>query len=139
MIGPRARTRAGPPPSRCSRAERPADLYDAWLFAAADATLALEAWRTAVVDGRGDTYAAYVAALDREDAAASRLRLRLAAESGHGSRRQRRARELDVEPRVTLLDALREQLGLTGTKKGCDQGGAAPAPCWSTAGGCSPA
>ncbi|MBB3317944.1 MULTISPECIES: (2Fe-2S)-binding protein [unclassified Rhizobium] len=30
--------------------------------------------------------------------------------------------ELDVEPRVTLLDALREHLGLTGTKKGCDQG-----------------
>ncbi len=27
-----------------------------------------------------------------------------------------------IEPRVTLLDALREQLGLTGTKKGCDQG-----------------
>jgi xanthine dehydrogenase YagT iron-sulfur-binding subunit len=27
-----------------------------------------------------------------------------------------------VEPRVTLLDALREHLGLTGTKKGCDQG-----------------
>nr|WP_246258496.1 (2Fe-2S)-binding protein [Amycolatopsis anabasis] len=27
-----------------------------------------------------------------------------------------------VEPRVTLLDALRERLGLTGTKKGCDQG-----------------
>jgi xanthine dehydrogenase YagT iron-sulfur-binding subunit len=31
-------------------------------------------------------------------------------------------RTLDVEPRVTLLDALREHLGLTGTKKGCDQG-----------------
>lgn len=30
--------------------------------------------------------------------------------------------ELDVEPRVTLLDALREHLALTGTKKGCDQG-----------------
>jgi xanthine dehydrogenase YagT iron-sulfur-binding subunit len=30
--------------------------------------------------------------------------------------------ELDVEPRVSLLDALREHLGLTGTKKGCDQG-----------------
>ncbi|KRB60102.1 (2Fe-2S)-binding protein [Rhizobium sp. Root708] len=30
--------------------------------------------------------------------------------------------ELDVEPRVTLLDALREELGLTGTKKGCDHG-----------------
>jgi xanthine dehydrogenase YagT iron-sulfur-binding subunit len=29
---------------------------------------------------------------------------------------------LDIEPRVTLLDALRERLGLTGTKKGCDQG-----------------
>ncbi len=29
---------------------------------------------------------------------------------------------LQVEPRVTLLDALREYLGLTGTKKGCDRG-----------------
>nr|WP_192257389.1 (2Fe-2S)-binding protein [Mesorhizobium silamurunense] len=29
---------------------------------------------------------------------------------------------LDIEPRVTLLDALRERLHLTGTKKGCDQG-----------------
>jgi xanthine dehydrogenase YagT iron-sulfur-binding subunit len=27
-----------------------------------------------------------------------------------------------IEPRVTLLDALRERLGLTGTKKGCDRG-----------------
>jgi xanthine dehydrogenase YagT iron-sulfur-binding subunit len=32
------------------------------------------------------------------------------------------SRELTVEPRVTLLDALREHLGLTGSKKGCDQG-----------------
>ena len=31
-------------------------------------------------------------------------------------------RRLVVEPRVTLLDALRERLGLTGTKKGCDRG-----------------
>ena len=30
--------------------------------------------------------------------------------------------ELDLEPRVSLLDALRERLGLTGTKKGCDAG-----------------
>ncbi len=30
--------------------------------------------------------------------------------------------ELKLDPRVTLLDALREQLGLTGTKKGCDHG-----------------
>lgn len=29
---------------------------------------------------------------------------------------------LHVEPRVTLLDALREYIGLTGTKKGCDHG-----------------
>jgi xanthine dehydrogenase YagT iron-sulfur-binding subunit len=29
---------------------------------------------------------------------------------------------LSVEPRVTLLDALRERLDLTGTKKGCDRG-----------------
>ncbi|WP_066360709.1 (2Fe-2S)-binding protein [Herbidospora mongoliensis] len=27
-----------------------------------------------------------------------------------------------ADPRVTLLDALRDKLGLTGTKKGCDQG-----------------
>jgi len=31
-------------------------------------------------------------------------------------------RRLHVDSRVTLLDALREDLGLTGTKKGCDQG-----------------
>ncbi|AUH42233.1 (2Fe-2S)-binding protein [Streptomyces sp. CMB-StM0423] len=29
---------------------------------------------------------------------------------------------LDVDPRESLLDVLREQLALTGTKKGCDQG-----------------
>jgi xanthine dehydrogenase YagT iron-sulfur-binding subunit len=29
---------------------------------------------------------------------------------------------LDIEPRVSLLDALREHAGLTGTKKGCDHG-----------------
>jgi xanthine dehydrogenase YagT iron-sulfur-binding subunit len=31
-------------------------------------------------------------------------------------------RTISVEPRTTLLDALRGQLGLTGTKKGCDRG-----------------
>jgi xanthine dehydrogenase YagT iron-sulfur-binding subunit len=30
--------------------------------------------------------------------------------------------QLMVEPRTSLLDALREQAGLTGTKKGCDRG-----------------
>jgi xanthine dehydrogenase YagT iron-sulfur-binding subunit len=29
---------------------------------------------------------------------------------------------LAIDPRVTLLDTLRERLGLTGTKKGCDRG-----------------
>jgi xanthine dehydrogenase YagT iron-sulfur-binding subunit len=33
-----------------------------------------------------------------------------------------RRQRLSVEPRTTLLDALRENLGLTGTKKGCDRG-----------------
>lgn len=32
------------------------------------------------------------------------------------------SRELTLDPRTTLLDALREHAGLTGSKKGCDQG-----------------
>ncbi|TCP80737.1 MULTISPECIES: aldehyde dehydrogenase iron-sulfur subunit PaoA [unclassified Rhizobium] len=31
-------------------------------------------------------------------------------------------RDLDLDPRTTLLDSLREHLHLTGTKKGCDHG-----------------
>ncbi len=31
-------------------------------------------------------------------------------------------RRLSLDPRTTLLDALREHMALTGTKKGCDQG-----------------
>jgi xanthine dehydrogenase YagT iron-sulfur-binding subunit len=33
-----------------------------------------------------------------------------------------RQHALELDPRTTLLDALREHLALTGTKKGCDQG-----------------
>jgi xanthine dehydrogenase YagT iron-sulfur-binding subunit len=33
-----------------------------------------------------------------------------------------RTRRLAIDPRTTLLDALREHLGLTGAKKGCDHG-----------------
>ncbi len=33
-----------------------------------------------------------------------------------------KARSLAIEPRVTLLDALRDRLQLTGSKKGCDHG-----------------
>jgi len=32
------------------------------------------------------------------------------------------SKSVDIETRVTLLDLLRERLGLTGTKKGCDHG-----------------
>jgi xanthine dehydrogenase YagT iron-sulfur-binding subunit len=32
------------------------------------------------------------------------------------------AEGLDIDPRTTLLDTLRDQLDLTGTKKGCDHG-----------------
>ena len=31
-------------------------------------------------------------------------------------------RALQIDPRMTLLDALREHIGLTGSKKGCDHG-----------------
>ncbi|RYG68379.1 (2Fe-2S)-binding protein [bacterium] len=33
-----------------------------------------------------------------------------------------RSQKLQIEPRVALLDALREYMGLTGSKKGCDHG-----------------
>jgi hypothetical protein len=56
---------------------RPADLFDAWLFAEADATLAIAAWRAAPREEKAEAYSAYVAAFDRETQAAHILALRL--------------------------------------------------------------
>jgi hypothetical protein len=58
------------------------DLRDAWLAAEAEAGDALYAWFSGEPHERRDAYAAYVAALDREEAAAKLLASRLAIPAG---------------------------------------------------------
>lgn len=66
------------PGLRGLRRVRAADLYDAWLFAEVEASLALAAWRSACREAKPRAYAVYVAALDREARAADVLALRVA-------------------------------------------------------------
>ena len=49
------------------------DLFDAWVFAARDAELALDAWASGTNHERATAYAVYRAALDREERAAEIL------------------------------------------------------------------
>ena len=59
------------------RAVSPAALYDDWLLAETEATLALVAWHTAPRSLKSAAYTRYVARTDAEEAAAVRLYERL--------------------------------------------------------------
>jgi hypothetical protein len=56
---------------------KPIDLWDAWQFAANEATLKLRIWSTAPNGDKAQAHAAYLAALDREEHAALVLGNRL--------------------------------------------------------------
>ncbi len=58
----------------------------------------------------------------RDTAHAQQAAMPEAAEADVTMRVNRGTERLRLDARVTLLDALRDRLGLTGTKKGCDQG-----------------
>jgi hypothetical protein len=55
----------------------PIELWDAWQFAANEATLRLRIWSTAPNDNKAHAHATYLAALDREEQAALVLEQRL--------------------------------------------------------------
>jgi protein-disulfide isomerase len=63
-------------------AARPEALWDAWAFAAVEAELALDAWLKAAQSLKEATFAAYHAALDREEQAAADLAARLTPSRG---------------------------------------------------------
>ena len=56
---------------------RPEQLWDAWAFAAMEAELALAVWNKAKHDLKAAAFAAYQAALDREEQAAAVLAARV--------------------------------------------------------------
>jgi hypothetical protein len=53
------------------------ELWDAWVFAEVECDLTLESWSRAADEDKRNAYAAYVAALDREEQAAASLATRL--------------------------------------------------------------
>jgi hypothetical protein len=55
----------------------PLELWDAWQYAATEATLKLRIWCTAPNESKEQAHATYVAALDREEQAARVLAYRL--------------------------------------------------------------
>ena len=57
--------------------DRSDELWDAWALAAMEAELALDAWKKAAHGLKGNGFAAYRAALDREEQAAAALASRL--------------------------------------------------------------
>lgn len=64
------------PPSRPGpRRPSPLALHYAWRTVEREAQLALDAWYAAPADAKGDAYAAYVAARDREACAAASFAL----------------------------------------------------------------
>jgi hypothetical protein len=56
---------------------RTAALWDAWAFAAMEAELALDAWKSAAAELKAAAFATYRLALDREEEAADRLAARV--------------------------------------------------------------
>jgi xanthine dehydrogenase YagT iron-sulfur-binding subunit len=76
--------------------------------------------REVLIAGAGSAAAAAVEAAEREPALPNR---NLPPTMGHVTLEVNgQAHSVDVDTRTTLLDLLREQLHLTGTKKGCDHG-----------------
>lgn len=61
-------------------------------------------------------------ALEAQDESAERLRESAQNTVKYSLTINQKPYDLDLDPRVTLLDLLRENLHLTGTKKGCDHG-----------------